>query len=427
MALIDDVFKLCKTLTETGWGKLFAKHGLRIKQRNAAGLAKELKRPLVDRGGKTTIQRYLVGFEDFSLDGTRGIEPRSPARSLFFHALASPNVLNQPDGSSLKYFPTLKELETVENYVFGVEPPSIKELTDDLGRLTVVVLAYEYRPASQTCPGVQADMVFARTGIARVGTAGANYRADLRGFTPRPTNESSDICVSPARFAAFLAVPMKGDKSQSLPMRYRDEADAHGVADDRRDFWVPVHKLFSGSECLRDINVKSVTFDATIINEKIFRTRKIGLGLRAVPTTPPFRITAGLAELSSKAEHGSGLLVPLAQPLVEKARDEKGKLVTFKVPRGKSKKQFDAFSPEPFAVFRSSPEYVHIRTRVDENGVEDDLNALTTKQLTQTINGGNYQALHYVDHTGDGWMDAVINCTGLSRNRNVDPVAISGN
>ena len=44
------------------------------------------------------IDRTVPGFEDFALEGQRGIEPGRPARSLLFHALASPNVFG--DGSA---------------------------------------------------------------------------------------------------------------------------------------------------------------------------------------------------------------------------------------------------------------------------------------------------------------------------------------
>src|SRR5580704_17140838 len=50
-----------------------------------ADLAAELAR-------KLAIDRSVPGFEDFSLAGTRGIEPGFPAASLLYHAFASPDV-----------------------------------------------------------------------------------------------------------------------------------------------------------------------------------------------------------------------------------------------------------------------------------------------------------------------------------------------
>ena len=110
MALIDDVTAVRDRLAPHGWTDLMSAHGLDLA---AADLGAELSRPLPG------IDRDLPGFEDFSLEGQRGIEPGHPARSLLFHALASPNVLTTPDGAPLGAFPTLAELDTIENYVYG--------------------------------------------------------------------------------------------------------------------------------------------------------------------------------------------------------------------------------------------------------------------------------------------------------------------
>lgn len=91
MPLIDAVTAACKRLTDAdpGWKALLAAHGLNPA---AANPAAALGKPLV-------VNRTLVGFEDFADDGVRGVEPGSPARSLLYHALASPNVLKAPDGT----------------------------------------------------------------------------------------------------------------------------------------------------------------------------------------------------------------------------------------------------------------------------------------------------------------------------------------
>src|SRR5262249_30244463 len=150
----------------------------------------------------------------------------------------------------------------------------------------------------------------------------------------------------------YLAVKKKGSEGESRPMRFRssrnDEDPPDWVADDERDFWVPVHKLFPGKECLNGVNVKDVAFDVSIANEKLFRTHKKGLG-ETPPAAPPFRITSGIAELSENADDGAGVLVPLPHPLVEEAREglkPNGKFVTFTVPKGKNAEEFDTFRPD---------------------------------------------------------------------------------
>src|SRR5438034_6987631 len=167
MALIDEVAQVCGKLAKNGWGEFFEAHGLNIRPSQPADLAKELLRRSLP------VDRSLRGFEDFSAEGSRGIEPGSPARSLLYHALASPNVLNAPNGKRLDYFPTLAELECVENYVFGVRPPTLAQLLErsKAARLTIVVFAYEYRPASPPCHGRHADTAYARTANGRAGTA----------------------------------------------------------------------------------------------------------------------------------------------------------------------------------------------------------------------------------------------------------------
>jgi hypothetical protein len=124
MALIDDVRAVCQRLGPHGWAGLFAAHGLDI---NAPSLELELARELPG------IRRDLKGFEDFALEGKRGIEPGHPARSLLYHALASPAVLTAADGTDLREFPTLTELDAVENYLYGAQPPTLQELRERAG------------------------------------------------------------------------------------------------------------------------------------------------------------------------------------------------------------------------------------------------------------------------------------------------------
>ena len=115
MPLIQDLQQICNNLAPKGWRDLLLPHGLDITATDpAAELAKDLP----------SIRRDLPGFEDFAIEGRRGIEPGKPARSLLFHALASPNVVN-----GVTAFPTLKQLDTVENYVYGVRPPLIAEVS----------------------------------------------------------------------------------------------------------------------------------------------------------------------------------------------------------------------------------------------------------------------------------------------------------
>src|SRR5919107_1919297 len=177
MALIDEVQAVCRRLAPQGWEELLAQHDLNI---TAPNLAEELAREL------PSVRRDLPGFEDFAMEGRRGIEPGRPARSLLFHALASPNVVTGVEAEPLGAFPRLAEIEAVENYVFGIEPPSVEDLVTRLPHavIAIAVFATEYRPGAETVHRRPAALCFSRPGGPRVGTAEPLYDPRARGFVP---------------------------------------------------------------------------------------------------------------------------------------------------------------------------------------------------------------------------------------------------
>jgi hypothetical protein len=411
MPLIDQVKAACSRLASHGWRDLLRAHGLDI---TATNLAQELSRNLPD------IRRSVKGFEDFAREGQRGITPGQPAQSLLYHAFASPNVVARADGSRLTAFPTLAEIEAVENYVFAAEAPSLQQLKNRAGagaRLAVVVFAYEYRPASQTCHKKHADLVFSRTGVARVGTAPAHYDAARRGFVPTVETDAFALRVSPARYGAFIAVATRGNRSNFCPLRFRDVSETNSKSDANRTFWQPLHKLFSGTECLRGLAGKlEVSLISSHLNEKL---RRIHLALRAQYGSPgvpfdtgwaepdisqsPFRFTGGIAEFSTKAEFGAGVLVPVAHRKLVEPASYKGKPLAFNVPPS-----VDTLSSSIELPWQngglSAPEYVHARHRVRDNGTIENFNDI--KEVKARVKQGNYKALHYLDFTGDGAIEA---------------------
>jgi hypothetical protein len=401
MSLIDDIKKICDRLAPAGWKNLLLKHGLDIAN---ADLKKELDRELF------TIDRTIPGFEDFALEGKRGIEAGNPSQSLLFHALASPNVIKNGTelGSELKLFPTHLEIETVENYVYGSKPPSILDLRKRAGNglLAIVVFAHEYRPAPETVHQKHADVCFSRTGVSRVGTTPLLYDNRLRGFIPFDDKDVHSIRVLPAKYSAFIAVQMKGDFSKFGPMRFQE-------ADKERNFWVPLHKLFRGSECIREHNINLNLF-AHHINEKLRRIH-IELIRKGNETgwkepdisNPPFIFSEGIAKLLDDPSFGIGLLVPIPHsPLIEPAK-YKGKDLSFIVPKNSTNLSSSLYIPNATdskgTNGRHAPEYVHVRTRI-LNGNLDDLNEQA--DVVDIVISGGYNALHYIDFTGDGWIEA---------------------
>src|SRR5918994_1769139 len=218
-SLIDQVTAACERLAPEGWRDLLLAVSHDEVDIAAADLSTMLARPL------SQIDRTIPGFEDFALEGTRGIEPGSPARSLLFHALASPNVFRDAAGNDLAVFPTPVEIEAVENYVYGVKPPSLNDLhaqADD-HPLAVVVFALEYRTARETVHGKHADFCFSRTGLARMGTTEAVYDGRRREFLPGKADDPFVFPVQPVRDAPFLAVQRPSDPDTFGPLRATDD------------------------------------------------------------------------------------------------------------------------------------------------------------------------------------------------------------
>ncbi len=326
MAQIDEVKAACARLAGMGWQSLLKQHGLDIAK---ADLAAELAR-------KLAIDRSVPEFEDFSLAGTRGIEPGLPAASLLYHAFASPDVHPTASGdpaTSADAYPTLAELDAVENYIYGLRPIDPARLKD----FVIGVFAYEYRPGASTAHGYHADFVFSRTGIARVGTRGEEWDGQRRGFRGDPAGQSG-IAVTPARYAAFLAEARRPLAADPIMGRRDERNDPH------RTFLFPRHKLFAGSTCVAGATI-TLDFIEYHRNEKLKRIHSAG-GVKVARgfdiEKPPFvRDLKNSDDLVSLRRVGASVLVA-AQPhdqLVRTAEQKnsvsrKNEVVRFVVPPG---------------------------------------------------------------------------------------------
>ena len=99
--------------------------------------------------------------------------------------------------------------------------------------------------------------------------------------------------VQPCRYAAYIAALAPGKKDGHGPMRFIEPENlmsassgrgtkeagqsepftalqGHKLGDASRNFWVPLHKLFEGNECLRGRTL-SVRLSASHVNEKLRR------------------------------------------------------------------------------------------------------------------------------------------------------------
>jgi hypothetical protein len=381
MNLLESVTRTCQRLAPGGWHSLLLAHGLDIL---APSLKAELLKPLI-------IDRTLTGFEDFCPDGNRAIEPALPAQSLLYHALASPQVTADETGQPLGIFPTHAEIEAVLNYVFGIQPPTLNDLLQQAqgAPLSVAVFASEYRCAVDTVHGQHADLCFSRTGIARTGTAGARYDERLRCFLPFVDDDVHGIRVMPVHYSAYLAVQLKGDDQRFGPM------DFQSGLDDGLDFQVPLHKLFSGAECLHGLDL-TLTLDNYQINEKIrhVHLRHSGTGWQEPEISEhPFIITKDLAGWATQPDLGPGILSPEPKPHLVELAHYKGQPLSFMMPA-------------------NTGGMVHGRHKVRDDGQIEDLN--DREGVAELVKQGGYRALHYQDGTADGFVRAI--CPPLTDN-----------
>ncbi|WP_426206561.1 hypothetical protein [Pseudomonas sp. TWP3-1] len=391
MSLLDTVAQACRRLAPYGWHSLMLAHGLDIL---AVPLKAELLKPL-------SINRKVPGFADFCMAGNRAIEPLRPEQSLLYHAFASPRVTVDASGAPLGTYPSPAEIEAVLNYVFGVNPPTLRDLQRQVqdAPLAVAVFASEYRCAADTVHGEHADLCFSRTGIARVGNTDALYNPQLRCFLPFVEDSAYGIRVMPVQYSAWIAVQLQGNAEQFGPMDFQSDVDP------ALKFWVPIHKLFNGKECLARHDLK-LKFEHFHINDKIrhIHLRHTGTGWQEPDISrAPFLVTDGLATLKVEPGSGSALLLPEAKPRLAEPAYYQGQLLSFIMPK-------------------NSGGMIHGRSMLHDDGTVEDLNLRVG--VAELVKQGGYRALHYQDSTADGYIRA--RCTALQQLLSIAAYSIIG-
>jgi hypothetical protein len=416
--LIEGVADACRRLAPLGWRDLLLAATGGELDITAADLKGELAKPLA------RIDHNYPGFGDFDAAGRQAIDRGRPDRSLLYHALASPAVVADRSGVELRGFPTLAEIEAVENYVYGVAPPSLEELKRraEGRRLGVVVFALQYRNAPLSVHGRHAELCFSRSGIARLGTLAPFYDARARMFTGLDEARPFDFHVVPRRFAAYLAVDMEGAGQGFGPQDPQP-------GDEKRQFWVPLHKLFSGAECIAGLQL-DLTFSYGLRNTELAQFHRFldVAGLEncwrgADLENYPFVIKdEEIGALSQQAEFGAGVLEPRPSPLISTPQYQ-GRPLTFPVD-GRYSSDPENLKLGSLQVLpalggahdpgymkdanqqtqRPSPQFLNIRHRLLPDGRIDNLNL--RPDMNEIIRRGGYQTLHYTDGSGDGWVAA---------------------
>jgi hypothetical protein len=173
--LIVQLEALCRRLAPLGWQRMMLALTGGALDITAPDLARELAKSVA-------IDRTYPGFGDFALAGNRGIEPGRPDESLLYHALAAPTVVSDPAGRPLGGFPTIEEIETVENYIYATRAATLDALRAAANGLLVATatFALHYRNAPDSVSGKHAQLCFSRTGVARLG--------DLEPGAPLPAS-----------------------------------------------------------------------------------------------------------------------------------------------------------------------------------------------------------------------------------------------
>jgi hypothetical protein len=414
MSLIEQLkTTVLDPLAPYGWREMFSHHGLDITV-PLDKLGQELSKPLL-------VDRSAPGFEEFSLAGIRGVEPGQLGLSLLYHALASPTCAPLISGST-PVFPTLFQLDVVENYIYGCYQRAVSDFKDPV----LAVFAYQYRDRRRTTHRQHADVMFSRTGVARVGNHAAEYDGPSRGYLVNPGGGARGFRVLPARYGLFIA---------ERKVRGADGTVLRPIAlDSELTFLFPVHKIFSGDECifqrvddtLVPIRVGALDYVEVHINEKLARVHDeqggendayvpphpdIAFDRRVYPFVRTSRADPTLVTLSSLG--ASCLVVPVHRPLVATATqmvDGRNELVRFKVPaprtvRGRPNRYWSTLELTARGNSRAAPEYLNIRQEPRSTDTVElvDLNNLDSAEFkSKVLDTGGYEAAHFVDNTCDG-------------------------
>jgi hypothetical protein len=391
--------------------------------------------------------KRIDGFADFG--GERAIHPGDPAMSLIYHALASPYVRLTEAGQEVDVesrYPTLKQLDTLENYIYARARLS----PGDLHRNVVLaVFAYEYRPSINVPHQYHADLVFSRTGIARVGTEEAVYSQPNRSHLNYPRDpKARGAAVTPARYGLFLAECVK---ARHLTRRTREFSDWN------RSFLLPVRKISASDyyvashridfmESHRNEKLGRLTMQVPLPDHPGFDTNKSPFLRQSASSTWPGSETPDPSldrkMVRIRPEGASALLSAHPGELVREAWYE-GKRLRFSVPP-KKPMILDDLSNRRYTTLklladtrdarrealdfawsdvlpglpgwgrtglrspRNGPVFVNIRYCVNERGDVSHIDRETT-DFEGVIERGGYGAAMFEDGLCDGCIDARIN------------------
>ena len=435
LTLEQDFKALIQWLSNNGWVS-YLKEVLGV---NLALTGDALKKELLKDLDNTQLQKLISapesGFDDFA--GMNLIKPGFPAFSLLYHALASPRVRS----ASIKAYPDLEQLDTLENYIYAlVEWGHLKNVYGVKSNedLVMAVFAYEYRPAFKTPHHEHADMVFSRTGVARVGQHEINYDHINRCFTNKPKDgiPVQRVAVVPARYGLFIAKRVKAtdiDLMTTGHFKPGDKFDDHNDAE--RTFLQPIRKVFQHDLLFRE---GQLSFQEAHKSEKLAKLAEHTDLTFYNNVKPTPRDSGYLIVQDAKATHVNSSFLVISQPkeLIRLAK-EGNKSLYFLVPAmipgkgGYSKNRYftsfntqDVQDVELMEKVKGADDYQKIPNQYNEPRTQplflnithqrDTLNAngyseiLKDSAFEKRVNDGLFQAPLFEDSICDGKVMAQI-------------------
>jgi hypothetical protein len=334
-----DFQQLLQWLKDNGWAA-YLTESLRV---NFDLQGNKLKEELLKELDKDKLSALRIksdaGFDDFA--GNSLIKPGFPAYSLLYHALASPRVKS----SDFKNYPTLEKIDFIENYIYALS--DWEELKTDYGitsnkDLVLAVFAYEYRPAFKTPHHEHADIVFSRTGVARVGDEPLSYDAFNRCYINKPKDAAKvkQIAVTPARYAAFLAKKVSNKDIDLMKTVYYKSGDRYNDEQDSGKWFLqPIRKIFNNDLLVDSSKIDFNEFHKSEKLNKLFVNNKVQIENNI---EPPILSSDYLIVQDAERNAGSSFLViPKVKPLIRLALKDNTPLY-FMVPKGE--KFFNAYN-----------------------------------------------------------------------------------
>lgn len=438
--LETDFGQLLQWLKTNGWTAYLSQElGVDLNGEGEA-LKAELIKELAKDKLVTLRTKEGAGFDDFA--GNHLIKPGYPAFSLLYHALASPRVRS----AQFTAYPSLEQIDLLENYIYALydfkQLKSAYQINADK-ELVLAVFAYEYRPAFKTPHHQHADIVYSRTGIARVGNQPINYDVINRCFINKPKDEAAtkQVAVTPARYGLFLARKVKSKNVDLLRTAVSKPGDKYNDANDAAHWFLqPVRKLFNHDLL---INESNISFRENHRSEKINKLYKSKRVVIADGMEPPI-LQSDYLIVQDAARHAGSTFLVISQPkpLIRHAKKDNQPLY-FKVPSGGNDdtRYFNAFNTQDvedvellttlgtagvpvythnankYRAPRNKPMFLNVsHERSDVGDIKyRQLQRDTTDSFEKRINGGNYDSPLFEDSICDGSVTVDITPIDFSK------------